>query len=260
MSNDLIALIASYLYVIVVIGTATFLRTRGTVSPEISRKIIHIGVGTWILPTVLLFRNPWLAMVPPATFIVVNLLSWRYRLVPAMEEGDRNPGTIYFPVAFVLLILLFWPGTLPGSTGGGGDAPAIDPAFPFSRFAVPAGIMAMAWGDAAASLVGRRYGRTRFKVPGKERKSIEGSAAFVLFALAGILLSAIVLLMAAGPDRNPPGLSLGEALAVAGRFQIVHIVIAVLAGAVAEALTPEGLDNLSVPLVVAAVVWFLVLG
>jgi len=256
--NDLLALVFSYAYVVLVVGVASLLRARGQLSPETSRKVVHVLVGTWIIPTVILFHNPWLAMLPPATFILVNVLSYRFRLIGAMEEGDRNPGTIYFPLAFVLLIFLFWP---PGGALGlvePSDA-AVDPTFPFSKFSIAAGIMAMAWGDAAASIVGRRFGRTRFKVPGGEMKSVEGSLAFLVFALLGMQFAAVVLLMASGPNGFPPGLTLQEALSVAVRFRFLPILSAALAGAVAEAFTPKGLDNLSVPLVSAAVVRLLIL-
>lgn len=258
MPNDTLALVLSYVYVILVVGIATLLRSRRRLSPEASRKLVHVMVGTWIIPTVVLFRNPWLAIVPPASFIVVNLLSYRFRLIPAMEEGDRNPGTIYFPVAFVLLILLFWPGALP--FGAGTTPSLLDPTFPFSRYPVAAGIMAMAWGDAAASIVGRRFGRTRFSVPGGEKKSLQGTAAFVLFALLGMMAAAVVLLMAPGPDGNPPGLSFAEGFSVAARFRFLPILAGALAGALAEAVTPFGLDNLTVPLTVAVVIRVFLLG
>jgi phytol kinase len=256
--SDTLALILSYLYVVLVVGTATVLRSRAILSPEASRKLVHVLVGTWIIPTVVLFRNPWMAIIPPATFIVVNLLSYRFRLIGAMEEGDRNPGTIYFPLAFVLLTILFWPGAVPGlhRTEGPG---AIDVDFPFSRFAVPAGIMAMAWGDAAASLFGRRFGRRVFHVPGGGKKSLEGSLAFVVFALLGMITAAVVLLVVPGPGGDPPGLVFSDAMAVATRYQFLPILGAAVAGALAEAVTPLGLDNLTVPLLVAAVTRFLVL-
>jgi dolichol kinase len=48
-------------------------------------------------------------------------------------------------------------------------------------------------------------------------------------------------------------------MAVATRYQFLPILGAAVAGALAEAVTPLGLDNLTVPLLVAAVTRFLVL-
>jgi phytol kinase len=247
--NDTLALLVSYVYVILVVAIAIFMRARG-VSPETTRKFVHVAVGTWVIPTVILFRNPWMAMIPPASFIVVNLVSYRFKALPAIEEGERNPGTIYFPIAFVLAIVLFWPGILPA----GGTS--LDPSFPFSRFGVAAAIMAMAWGDAAASLIGRRIGRRRFEVPGGGRKSVEGVVAFFVFAFLGLEVAAIALLMVPGAGGFPPGLSFMEAVAMAARFRILPIALAAAGGALAEAITPLGLDNLTVPLVVGVLIRF----
>jgi dolichol kinase len=253
--RDIFALLVSYVFVILVVAIAVFLRSARGVSPETTRKFVHVAVGTWVIPTVILFRSPWLAMIPPATFILVNLVSYRFKAIAAIEEGDRNPGTIYFPIAFVLAILLFWPGVLPVGRESGGSG-TLDPSFPFSRFGVAAAIMAMAWGDAAASLIGRRIGRRRFVVPGGGKKSLEGMLAFFVFAFLGLEVAAIALLVVPGADGFPPGLTFGEAIAMAGRFRVVPIALTAAAGAVAEALTPLGLDNLTVPLVVGALIRF----
>jgi phytol kinase len=243
-SRDLIWLLVSYLYVGVVLAVGVAARAGGRRSPEVTRKIIHVGVGSWIIPTTLLFESPVLAAVPPLTFILLNLLSYRLKLVKAMEEGDRNPGTIYFPVAFVLLTFFFWPGILAGVgravglaiTDGGlaGDR--------WARLPVAAGIMTMAWGDAAAALVGRPFGRRRFGVPGGGTKSLEGSVAFVLFAALGIEAAALALGMASG-------MSAGAALAAGLRPALAAAILS----AGAEAVTPFGLDNLTAPLVTALV-------
>ena len=81
------------------------------------RKIIHVGVGSWIVPTIFLFDHAWAAALPPAVFILLNLASRRLGLVKAMEEeaGD-NRGTVLFPLAFVILILLLW-----NQAGGRGE-------------------------------------------------------------------------------------------------------------------------------------------
>ncbi|MEZ4653162.1 MAG: phosphatidate cytidylyltransferase [Candidatus Eisenbacteria bacterium] len=216
MGRDGVAIALSFVVVLAVVGLAEALRRSGRISFDLSRKIIHVGVGTWIVPTVLLFERAWAAALPPAIFVLLNLASRRLGLVRAMEEeaGD-NRGTVLFPLSFVILILLFW------NLEGG-------------RAALAAGILVLAWGDAAAALVGRRWGRHRYRV-GTGWRSIEGSIA--MFVLSVVAIIAVGFWVGASPYPFP---------------------IILLAAAVAtllEAGSRWGMDNLLVPLGTTVLLW-----
>jgi dolichol kinase len=240
-SGDLFWLLVSYLYVAAVLLLGT-LAARLFRSADATRKVIHVGVGSWIIPTTLFFQSPWMAMIPPASFVLANIVSYRFRLVRAMEGEGRNPGTIYFPLAFVLLVLAFWPGALTDS--GRPWAPDAPPGGIDGRFPVAAGIMVMAWGDAAASIFGRRFGRRRWRFGGGER-SVEGTAAFLLFGWLGVMAA---------------GLALGPAGAGAPLDLALRALAVVLPAAAVEAVSPRGLDNLSVPIMAATAAALLVPG
>jgi phytol kinase len=260
-SNDVLWLIVSYVAVLLLIALATWAGKAGG-SPEITRKIVHIGVGTWIIPTTLAFDSPWMAVIPPASFVALNLLSYRYRFITAMEEGDRSPGTIYFPLIFVILILVFWPGGLfvRGIMTQGAPqlvpridltpAPLVD-GLPMrqvdflARMPAMAGILVLAWADAAAAILGRTYGRHRYTALGSKR-SVEGSLAFLAF---GALALVVTNLVGGLVDQRPFGAALLAALGEAPRNLAL-----VVPAAIAEAITPAGLDNLVVPILVAAAV------
>jgi phytol kinase len=196
---------------LVIVAGETF-RRAGGFAPDLTRKIVHVGVAAWALPTALWFDSPWWAAACPLVFVVLNALSYRWRLMAVIEEEGRgNPGTIYFPIAFALLILVLWPAE--------------------GRAASVAGLYAMGFGDAAASIIGRRWGRHRY-AGGGSPKSWEGSAAMFTFSFAFILL---------GTEPLVPGLAWIPSLAAA------------VAGTLAEAPAGRGLDNLTVPFVSAAV-------
>jgi phytol kinase len=218
--SDGLPLLLSFAWVAVVVGIAEVLRRDGRVSFDVSRKIIHIGIGSWILPTVLLFHSRWMAAAPPALFTLVNLLSLRFRWTKSMDaEAGSNAGTVWFPLSFTVLLLVLW-----GVEGG--------------RTAVCAGLLALAWGDAAAALVGRRWGRHRYRT-GDGWRSFEGSAAMLLFSLAAIIVAGRFV-------------GSSEGLAPYG-------VARVLAGAVAatflEAAGRRGFDNFLVPVGTAMLLW-----
>lgn len=213
--SDLRALGISFIYVLLVVGLAEGLRRTGRVSFDHSRKIIHIGIGTWILPTVLIFDSRLWAALPPAVFTAMNLLSLRNRWSRAMDaEAGENAGTVFFPLSFVLLILPLW-----GSPAG--------------KAAITAGILSMAWGDAAAALIGRRWGRRRYRA-GRNWRTMEGSAAMVA-------VSALAIAVAGRAVGSPFPWQL-----VAGG--------AVLAGLL-EGASRKGADNLLVPLGTGYALW-----
>ena len=213
--NDAVATGLSVAYIGAVVGSAEWLRRTGRLGFDHSRKWVHVGVGTWILPTALLFESAFWAAFLPGVFVVVNAVSHRLKLVRAMdEESGDNLGTTLFPLAFVLAIALFW-----GRDGG--------------RSALVAGILVLAWGDAAAALVGRRFGRHRYRV-GSGWRSLEGSAA--MFLLSALAITVAGRLVGSDPYGWLPILG-GAALATG-----------------LEAGSRWGFDNLLVPLGTA---WFL---
>jgi dolichol kinase len=215
MSPDIVALIASFVYVFAMIGVAEGLRKWRGYSVDFTRKFIHIAVSMWAYGTVLLFERRTFAIIPPLAFVAINAFSYWQGTFKAMETGEKwQLGTIYFPLSFAALIWLLW------------GRPHL----------VVASLMPMTWGDALAAVVGRRIGRRRYTVAGSTR-SLEGSG--VMF-LTGWVATLVPLLLLA-----PEPLSLVAAVGVA--------VLTALGATVAEALSPWGIDNLTVPAISALI-------
>jgi phytol kinase len=104
------------------------------------------------------------------------------------------------------------------------------------RSAILAGLAALAFADPIAAIVGTRFGQRVLRGFGHGR-TLEGSAAFFLVAGLGVGIVASGSQGGAFPWRM--GIGCG------------------FAGAAAEALTPSGWDNVSIPLVVATAYQFL---
>jgi len=207
--------VLSFLWIGLVIAVGEAIRRLWHFPPPVTRKIVHVGVAFWALPTALWFDSPWWAAACPLTFVILNTLSYRLRLMAVIEEEGRgSPGTIYFPLVFAGLILALWP------LGG--------------RTASVAGLYAMGFGDAAASIVGRTWGHHRYTI-GATTKSWEGTAVLVAVSFVAILLGT----WATGLDRPLWIASAGAALAAA----------------LAEAPAGRGLDNLTVPIAAALTFW-----
>ncbi len=208
MNPDLRGLLASGAFVVLVLGLAEALRRRGMDSRD-TRKVVHIAVGLWIVPTFLLFDTRIWAVAPPALFVVFNALSLRFRWLRSTEGEPRSLGTVFYPFSVALLLFVAW-GTVYAA-------------------AAAAAVWVMALGDAAASLVGRRWGRHLYHVRGHPR-SWEGSAAMLV-----VSVMAIVAAFAALGQPLPSTLWVAAAAAavVATGF---------------EAVSLWGMDNLLVPM------------
>jgi dolichol kinase len=197
------------------IGIAEGLRKWRGYSVEFTRKFIHIAVGMWAFGTVLLFERRALAIIPPLVFVAINALSYWQGTFKAMETGEKGQlGTIYFPISFAALIWLLW------------GRPHL----------LVASLMPMTWGDALAAVVGRRIGKRRYTVAGSTR-SLEGSAVMFLASWAATL--APLLWLTPEPASS---------IAVAGIAAITA-----LGATIVEAISPWGIDNLTVPAVSALI-------
>lgn len=220
---DYTALVVSYAYVFGVIGLGELLRRLGGRPAGFTRKFIHIGVGLWSVGTVLLFKTWYLALIPPATFVLINAFSYWRGTFQAMETGERsNLGTIYFPISFAALLYYFW------------SQPVL----------TVASLMPMTWGDAMAAIVGQRYGQHRYTVGGRSR-SVEGSIAMLFWSWIATSLALLIMPYLLG---KPP---------------IHWLLTLIYGGAVAlvctliEALSPWGIDNLTVPAAAAFILHLL---
>ena len=105
------------------------------------------------------------------------------------------------------------------------------------RLLVLACVYAWGVGDAAAALVGKRFGKHKVKLPFADpRKSWEGSAAMFLSSV----LSVLIVLLIRG------GLGFGSCLLIA--------VLAATVTTYVELITKEGLDTVTCPAAAMAVI------
>ncbi|MBD2440437.1 diacylglycerol/polyprenol kinase family protein [Nostoc sp. FACHB-110] len=230
-NSDLLGLLASYTYAISLLVLGEGLRRLLGIKPDLTRKFIHISAGMWVFGVLSLFQHWQIGIIPFASFIGVNYLLYRYRVVGAMDTEDSSPGTVYFAISVTLLFALLW------RPDGAVDNVPI----------AVAGVMAMTWGDALAALIGKRFGKHQYQV-GSSVRSWEGSVAMFLASGTAMFL---VLLLLPGSFLSPLAVSLSGTKALS-----IALVSASFATLV-EAISPHGTDNLSVPLVASGVIWVL---
>jgi phytol kinase len=229
--NDVIGLIASYLYAFGLLFIVEAIGKRLKWPQAFTRKIIHIGAGMWIWGILALFDTWSIGIIPFATFIVLNYVFYRFQIFKAMDAVDSSPGTVYFAISITILFASLW------RTGGALDRVPL----------AAAAVMAMTWGDGLASIIGQKYGKHIYTTFGHQR-SREGSTAMAIATFVVILITLIWL----------PGSALSPNSTALSFWSILLLtVIGTTVATTAEAFSPAGTDNLSVPLLTGLVLFAL---
>ncbi len=212
MNSNILGLVVTFPFLCLVILVGILLKQFANISSETMRKFIHIGVSNWWFLEVHYFTSLSFALMGPIAFIIINslftFLHWGKAI--GMDDTKRNYGLIYFPITLLILVILEYQGSV-------------------SSLNATLGVMVMGYGDGLAALIGSKWGKKKLPVPGRT-KSVIGT-------LTMFLISALVVMIGLSFYSS---LSFGSALGIS-------VVVGLLA-ALVEALTPLGLDNLTVPL------------
>jgi len=216
--NNLIGIVVSFAFVFAVIGLSTVLSNKGILDGEGSRKFIHVAVSNWWIIAMLTFDDPLWASFVPLMFVFINYMSYRKNIFKAMERDGSSKDLGTVYYAISLLILAYVTFTYKVAYIGG------------------IGILVMGYGDGFAAVIGKRFGKHSFKKYGFD-KSLEGSLTVLVMGavVAGILFGLY----------SPSNLVL-KTLAVGVSAMVI------------ELLSPNGFDNLTLPLLISALSMVLV--
>lgn len=217
-----------YVYVLIVIFASGKMDKILNVSRKNSRKFLHIMIGNlpFVIPFFTITIFPALVAAP---FILVTLfaspyspfknLARRMRGLADLTEEGHQLGLVFYAISYTCLATLF----------------ASKP------YIIAAGILPMAYGDAAASLIGERWGSRKYRIAAE--KSLQGSTAMFLISFISLAL----------------GMVFFSVFYHFAYFTKIVPMLAVAAVATAvEGFSPMGFDNLSVP--AFSVLVFLVYG
>ena len=209
--NNWLGLLISYAYIALVIVGAKVFEKRGK---EFSRKFIHIMLGNWWIIAMYVFSNVWFAIIGPASFVVINYLSYKTNLIKVMERDEQDGlGTVYYALSLLILAIISF---------GIYKNPALG--------LVPT--LVMAYGDGLAAVVGKLIKSKKYRL-GESKKSFAGS--LTMFVISTCLIGGYLMFVHSNVF-----------------WQTAHWpVIACLMGfaiTALEALSGKGADNITVPL------------
>lgn len=192
-------------------GVTQLLRRR--MSPELSRKAVHIGMGLVCLSFPWVFRENWpvflLAVLAIGGLAATRFVPFLQRSIGGVLGGveRRSLGEFYFPLAVATVFALANGNTL--------------------LYLIP--VLTLTVADSVGALIGVRYGFARYQTD-EGLKSAEGSGAFFT---AAFLTCHIPLLLFSDVGR-------AESLLIALTAGFVVMLL--------EAISWRGQDNLIIPI------------
>ena len=131
-------------------------------SKEITRKIIHIGIGPLIPIAQLLKIDQISALIFTGIVSLTVLINYTYKIFPTIEDVERKSyGTFFYCLSLFILISLFW---------------NKDP------FSLISGFFIMTFGDGLAGLIGKSFNSSSW-IFLKQRKSLLGTVAMFITSL-----------------------------------------------------------------------------
>lgn len=163
--NNIIGIILSYVFVVVVIISAKLFEKLGK---EASRKYIHIVLCNWWFIAMYFFDSLICACIVPLTFVIINYISYKKNLIEVMERDMQDGlGTVYYAISlFILSIISF--GIIKNSIIG------------------LAGCLVMGYGDGLAAVIGKNIKSKEYKIF-NSKKTILGS--ITMFIITFVILS-----------------------------------------------------------------------
>lgn len=200
-----------------------FLSQKLFKNQEVSRKFVHIMLCAWWILIAVFTRNIIEASITPILFTVINyvILTGKIKLnalSDLIREGEIPVGTIVFPFSFFVMILLSH--LLYNSYLVGG-----------------VGIVVLAMGDAAAALIGQKLRVGEYSI-GRNKKTVSGSMAMFVASFISLLIYL-------------PLANIESSFSLISRAAILGFI-----GTICEGITPFGLDNLTIPVIVSLSYYF----
>ncbi|MGI6576243.1 MAG: diacylglycerol/polyprenol kinase family protein [bacterium] len=213
-------------YFLVCASAALLLRCFIRIPSEVFRKLLHTILLCSLIIWIYAFQTWWIASLAALVFIsiVFPLLSLAEKLncyselLTERKSGEIKRSLVLVFSMFAVLNSICW--------GWFGE-----------RWLVLACICAWGFGDAAAALIGKKYGRHYLEGKLIEgRKSVEGTFAMFTVSLISVF---IVLLINAN---------------VAWYISLIIAVLTAAVSSVVELYTRNGMDTITCPFAAAAVI------
>ena len=218
-SNEWIAFLIFFGIIMLFIGIAEILRKALKLSPEVSRKFVHVMVGILVSLAPFFLSEKLPVIILGILFTILNYIAIKNDSLKGMHTTERvSFGTVYFPIAFTMLVIMFWDRNIV-------------------IFIVA--MLILTFADTAATIIGERSNSKNKFILWHDKKSWAGSIAFFTVALLVLLASYPIYTELLNADSLP----------------LIHLVgmsvFVAFVSTVGEAVSKRGSDNLTLTLTAA---------
>ena len=198
-----------FLFIIVLIIFSELI-LKNFCSNNTNRKIIHITVGVAVSFSPYFFSNNHQPVLLALIFLIINFFSHRNNFLKSFHFIERESyGTIFFPISYLLLAILFWD---------------------YSEH-ITISFLILAIADPFASIIGENIkSKLSFNILGDD-KTMQGSIAMFICSL-------IIILILSNHFFNHWSIT----------YKLMAAIIISFAVTISEALSYKGSDNLSIPI------------
>lgn len=241
---DLLFVFLTYLYIIVAIQIPIQLKKRDKISKFTARKIVHLFAGLSILSTPF-FDWVWFAVIIAGSLTILTYFSSKESKVKQLkelydsigEEAEEKVGYLQGPFHYCLAIL---------------SLVTFFAIFAQHQMYFPiAGILIMIIADTLASLVGKKYGKIKIKLPWlKTFRTLEGSLTFFVSAFLLSLFSFSFF----GGIIDP-----ASSYYLTFEQVLIYSLITSVLATIIELISPSTWDDLTVPILTTLIMFLLTL-
>ena len=217
--NDFVGLALVYIYVAILLIITEKILDK---YPAANRKILHIMTGNIAFLLPVFQTREAMTFFAAAPFILFTFLMSPYSPIKSIKGKTSAAGHGLGLVYYAIswTILAY--------------------IFFDHMVVIAIAIFAMSYGDGFASLLGAKFSKRKYKIFG-DKKSYVGSISMFIFTL----IMTVIAFLYYGVDITS--------------YKLLILAFIAMAAAIIEAITPKGLDNLSVPLSISAIYWFLLI-
>jgi uncharacterized protein (TIGR00297 family) len=209
-TTNFIIMLASLTTLVVVADLAKKFLKLGS---KTTRMFVHASVAVVIFFLPLLFQNKFYPALLGSIFIAVNFAAARLGMFKGMNADKKNLGTVFYPISFLILVLLLWD------------------KYPFI---ISTAMLVMGLADPAAAVIGSSLKNTNTVSAFGGRKTFEGAAAMLIVASIAVVI----------------GFLFFDKLSSTINFTVllnISVAVGIMVAAI-ELISPKATDNLTVPL------------